>query len=100
MADITKLVGSTVHSIPVELNAEHGIIPGLPQAGNDQYSIDNSQVGTLTQNADGSADVLGIAPGTVNLSWVDTSNPNLPASVKSITFALDTTPVSLDQQLS
>lgn len=100
MPDITKNVGSTVHSIPIELNAENQPIPGLPVPANVQYSIDNTAVGTLTQNPDGSADVLGIAAGTVNLTWIDTSNPALAGSVKQLQFTADTTPVALDQQLS
>ena len=100
MADITKNVGSTVHSIPIELNAESQPIAGLPVAANVQYSIDNTAVGTLTQNADGSADVRGIASGTVNLTWIDTSNPALAGSIKQLQFTGDTDPTALDQQLS
>lgn len=100
MGDITKSVGSTVHSVPVEKNAEGGIIPGLPVPANVKYSIDNPTNGTLVQNADGSADVTGLAAGDVSLSWVDTNEPNIPASVKVLTFTLDNAPASLDQQLS
>lgn len=100
MADISKIVGQTVHSVPVEKNAEGMAIPGLPVVANVQYSVDDPAVGQLTQNADGSADVKGLSAGTVNLSWVDTSNTALPASVKQIVFSVDTVPVSLDQVLS
>jgi len=96
MADIIKNVGSTVHSVPVEKNAEGGNVPIVP--ANIQYSVDNPEVGQLTQNADGSADVLGLAAGTVTLTVKDTAF-NLSNS-KTLQFNLDTVPTSIDQQLS
>jgi len=96
MADIIKNVGSTVHSVPVEKNAEGGNVPIVP--ANIQYSVDNPSIGQLTQNADGSADVLGLAEGTVNLTVKDTAF-NL-VSVKTLQFNADTTPTSIDQSLS
>jgi len=96
MADIIKNVGSTVHSVPVEKNAEGGNVPIVP--ANIQYSVDNPSIGELTQNADGSADVLGLAEGTVNLTVKDTAF-NL-VSVKTLQFNADTTPTSIDQSLS
>jgi hypothetical protein len=96
MADIIKNVGSTVHSVPVEKNAEGGNVPIVP--ANIQYSVDNPEVGQLTQNADGSADVLGLMAGTVTLTVKDTAF-NLSSS-KTLQFNLDTVPTSIDQQLS
>ena len=96
MADITKNVGSTVHSVPVEKNAEGGNVPIVP--ANIQYSVDNPSIGQLTQNADGSADVLGLAPGTVTLTVKDTAY-NLSSS-KVLQFNADTVPTSIDQTLT
>jgi len=96
MADITKNIGSTVHSVPVEKNAEGGNVPIVP--ANIQYSVDNPEVGQLTQNEDGSADVVGLTAGTVTLTVKDTAY-NLSNS-KTIQFNPDSVPTSLDQQLS
>ena len=96
MADIIKNVGSTVHSVPIEKNAEGGNVPIVP--ANIQYSVDNPEVGQLTQNEDGSADVVGLTAGTVTLTVKDTAY-NLSNS-KTIQFNPDSVPTSLDQQLS
>ena len=96
MADIIKNVGSTVHSVPVEKNAEGGNVPIVP--ANIQYSVDDPEVGQLTQNEDGSADVVGIAAGTVTLTVKDTTY-NLSNS-KTVQFNPDSVPTSLDQELS
>ena len=94
---INKLVGQTANaSIPVELNAEGGNIPIV--VANIVWSIDNTTAGTLTSNPDGSASVLGIAAGVVNITVKDTVF-NLTFT-DSITFSTDVTPVSISFVLS
>jgi len=95
--DITKIVGQTVNcSIPVEVNAEGVNIPIV--VANIAWSVDDPTVGQLTTNTDGSAAVLGLKEGTVAVTVKDTVF-NLTFS-GTITFATDTTPVSISFNFS
>lgn len=94
---INKLIGQTANcSIPTELNAEGANVPIV--VANIAWSIDNTTAGTLTINPDGSASVLGIAAGVVNITVKDTEF-NLTFT-DSVTFTADTTPVSISFVLS
>ena len=95
MSEVTSyLVGQTV-DLGLAL-----VPPGsvLPPGGSPVWAVDNAAIGTITPSADGStAKLLGIAPGTVNVSFSDSPlDPTLAitfapvvATSATITAALD-----------
>lgn len=95
--DITKIVGQAANcSIPTETNAEGANVAIV--VANILWSIDDTTVGTLTSNPDGSASVLGIKTGVVTVTVKDTAF-NLTKS-GTVTFTEDATPVSIDFTIS
>ena len=90
-ATISKNVGSTVHITVTETNAENQPVPIVP--ANITYDDGGSTIGTLTTNADGSADFVNTAAGSVTITANDTAFKLSDSGVA--TFSADTTPTTL-----